>query len=66
MAKGYTQTYGIDYKENFAPMAQMNTIWLLISLSINLDWNLLKHDNWNAFMHRDIEEEIYMPIPKGY
>ena len=37
--KGYTQTYSIDYKETFAPVAKMNTIRILISLAINLIGN---------------------------
>ena len=37
VAKGYTQTYGIDYKEIFARVAKMNTIRVLISLAVNLD-----------------------------
>ena len=39
-AKGYAQTYEIDYQETFAPVAKMNTIRVILSLAINLDWSL--------------------------
>ena len=37
IAKGYTQAYGIDYQETFAPMAKMNSIRVLLSLAANLN-----------------------------
>ena len=37
LAKGYTQTYGIDYTKIFAPIAKINTIRVLLSLAVNFD-----------------------------
>ncbi|CAL2264948.1 unnamed protein product [Prunus armeniaca] len=37
VAKGYTQTYGVDYLETFAPIAKLNTVNVLLSLAANRD-----------------------------
>ena len=37
VAKGYTQTYRIYYKETFASAGKMKTICILVSLAVNLD-----------------------------
>ena len=66
VARGYTQTYGIDYQETFAPVAKLNTIRIMISLAVNLDWPLLQYDIKNAFLNGELKEEIYMDIPPGY
>jgi hypothetical protein len=56
VTKGYTQTYGIDYIETFVPVAKINTVRILISLAVNLDWPLYQFDVKNVFLHWDLQE----------
>lgn len=66
MARGFTHTYGEDYRETFAPVGKMNTFRVLMSLAINKDWKLFQMDVKNSFLHGDLKEEVYMSIPPGY
>ena len=50
VAKGYTQTFGVDYQETFAHVAKMNTIRVLLSLAANFDWPLKNFDIKKYFL----------------
>jgi hypothetical protein len=60
VAKSYTQTYDIDYNDTFSPVAKISFVCVLIFLATNLDWTLFQLDVKNAFLHRDLCEEVYM------
>ena len=66
VAKGFTQKYGIDCQETFAPVAKMNTVHLLLALVAHRGWILQQYDVKNTFVHGDLTEEIYMTLPPGY
>ena len=62
MAKGYTQTYGVDYSDTFSPVAKMTYVWLFISPAATHNWDLHQLDIKNAFLHGDLQEEVHMEL----
>ncbi|RDY13723.1 hypothetical protein CR513_01318, partial [Mucuna pruriens] len=63
VAKGYIQVYGLDYGDNFSPVAKITTICLLLAMVTIRYWPLHQLDIKNAFLHGDLDEEIYMVKP---
>jgi hypothetical protein len=65
VAKGYEQIKGIDYNETFAPVVKIQSIRLLLAISVNEGLTLQHVDISTAFLYGEIDEEVYIEIPEG-
>ena len=66
VAKGYAQTYGIDFEETFSPVAKMATVRAVIAMAAAKRWDLHQMDVKNSFLDGELQEEVYMEQPEGY
>lgn len=66
VAQGYSQKYGSDYDQVFAPVAKLTTLRIVLSLANKNGWYINHVDAKTAFLNGKLEEIIYMKQPPGF
>ena len=66
VAKGFSQTYGVDYFSTFAPTTRLSTIRMVIQIAVQCDYIIHQMDVKSAYLNAPIDCEVYMEQPKGY
>ncbi|RVW14253.1 Retrovirus-related Pol polyprotein from transposon TNT 1-94 [Vitis vinifera] len=66
VAKGFSQKEGIDYNEVFSPIVKHKSIRVLLAMVSIFNLELDQLDVKTAFLHGNLEEEIYMKQPEGF
>ncbi|KAL0293144.1 UNVERIFIED_CONTAM: Retrovirus-related Pol polyprotein from transposon RE2 [Sesamum radiatum] len=66
MAKGYTQRPGVDFEENYSPVAMAKSIRILLAVAAWYDNDIWQMDVKTAFLNGFVEDEIYMDQPEGF
>lgn len=66
VARGFTQRYGENYWDTYAPVVKCSTIKMLLARSLEDDMMVDQIDIRNAYVKSDLKECIYMKQPKGF
>nr|GEY92185.1 hypothetical protein [Tanacetum cinerariifolium] len=66
VAQGHTQEEGINYEEEFAPVARIEAIRLFLAYAFFMGFMVYQMDVKSAFLYGTIEEEVYVCQPPGF
>ena len=66
VAKGFNQTHGINYSKTFSPVVKPFIVWIILSLPVASQWPIRQLDVQNAFLNRELQEQVLMTQPPGF
>jgi hypothetical protein len=66
VVKGFNQVLGIDYLDTFSTTCKPELYRTIFILAMQNRWNLHQYDVKNAFVHADIDKEIYIEQLIGF
>lgn len=66
VAKGFTQEYGVDFFETYAPVVKNSSVRLLMAVAVIKQMIVEQIDIKNAYVNSELEEVVYMEQPQGF
>lgn len=66
VARGFSQIYGLDYNETYAPVVNATSIRLLFAYASIEKLKIAQFDVKTAFLYGDLDETVYMEQPEGF
>lgn len=66
VAKGYTQTHGVDYQDTFAPTGKPASYRTLVAFAAVHGFEIHQMDAVAAFLNSSLKELIYVEQPEGF
>ncbi len=65
VARGFTQQFGVDYEDTFAPVIRFDSLRVLLALAAKFGWIIHMMDAQNAYLNSELDKDIYMEVPEG-
>ncbi|CAI7776523.1 unnamed protein product [Closterium sp. NIES-53] len=65
-ARGFSQQQGVDYFQTFSPTPKMTTLWVLLHIAAQCDYELHSLDFSTSFLQGSLHEEIWLRRPPGF
>lgn len=66
VVRGYVQHVSIDYDEDFALVACMESVHLMLALEAHRGWEVHHMDVKSVFLNGELKEEVYVAQPSGF
>ncbi|CAI7888605.1 unnamed protein product [Closterium sp. NIES-53] len=66
VARGFSQRQGVDFFQTFSPTPKMTTLWVLLRVAAQRDYELHSLDFSTPFLQGSLHEEIWLRRPPGF
>ncbi|CAI7888429.1 unnamed protein product, partial [Closterium sp. NIES-53] len=66
VARGFSQRQGVEFFQPFSPTPKMTTLWVLLHVAAQRDYELHSLDFSTAFLQGSLHEEMWLRRPPGF